>query len=235
MTNKKQNEIIVKNYTQKQYTEMAVKANQENKLLKIIYNEETRQDELMLEDHPPTPESTYTDLRKEAYPTIEEQLDYIYHNGLEAWKEDVIRPIKERYPKSTKETNPKTETIEEQEKFGNKEQQEEEIENVEIAAQERLKCTEAEVVEEKDTMASEAKKMELRRGSTEESEYTEQGWNNESDELQGYIKENCTTKENQEEKKNPEALREQLRTPGKRINPTQQQATPNLQPNRKQP
>ena len=28
-----------------------------------------------------------------------EQLDYIFHNGLEAWKTDIIQPIKEAHPK----------------------------------------------------------------------------------------------------------------------------------------
>jgi hypothetical protein len=31
--------------------------------------------------------------------TLAEQLDYIYHNGVEAWKTDIIDPIKARYPK----------------------------------------------------------------------------------------------------------------------------------------
>lgn len=36
--------------------------------------------------------------RVAAYPSIEDQLDYIYHNGVEAWKNDIIIPIKEKYP-----------------------------------------------------------------------------------------------------------------------------------------
>ena len=39
------------------------------------------------------------DLRKKAYPTWQDQLDYIYHNGVEGWKTDIITPIKEKYPK----------------------------------------------------------------------------------------------------------------------------------------
>ena len=35
----------------------------------------------------------------EAYPAIGEQLDYIFHNGLEAWKTDIIQPIKDQFPK----------------------------------------------------------------------------------------------------------------------------------------
>ena len=38
-------------------------------------------------------------LRKKAYPSWEDQLDYIYHNGVDAWKTNIITPIKEKYPK----------------------------------------------------------------------------------------------------------------------------------------
>jgi len=37
--------------------------------------------------------------RRSAYPSIEDQLDYIYHNGIEAWKTDMITPVKEQFPK----------------------------------------------------------------------------------------------------------------------------------------
>jgi len=33
------------------------------------------------------------------YPLIEDQLDYIYHNGVTKWKTDMITPVKEKYPK----------------------------------------------------------------------------------------------------------------------------------------
>ena len=33
------------------------------------------------------------------YPDIGEQLDYIYHNGVDAWKTDMIDPVKARFPK----------------------------------------------------------------------------------------------------------------------------------------
>lgn len=39
----------------------------------------------------------HTKLR--VYPSISDQLDYIYHNGIEAWKTDMIKPIKDKYPK----------------------------------------------------------------------------------------------------------------------------------------
>ena len=39
------------------------------------------------------------DLRKKAYPSWEDQLDYIYHNSVDNWKTNIITPIKEKYPK----------------------------------------------------------------------------------------------------------------------------------------
>jgi hypothetical protein len=44
---------------------------------------------------------TYRENRKSEYPPLEEQLDYIYHNGVDAWKTDIIDPIKDKYPKPT--------------------------------------------------------------------------------------------------------------------------------------
>ena len=40
----------------------------------------------------------YKDKRREEYPPIPEQLDNIYHNGIDAWKAD-IKVIKDKYPK----------------------------------------------------------------------------------------------------------------------------------------
>jgi hypothetical protein len=41
----------------------------------------------------------YKDLRAKEYPSIADQLDYIYHNGIDAWKKDMIDPVKAKYPK----------------------------------------------------------------------------------------------------------------------------------------
>jgi len=41
----------------------------------------------------------YKEQRAKEYPPLAEQLDYIYHNGVEAWKTDIIDPIKAKYPK----------------------------------------------------------------------------------------------------------------------------------------
>ena len=37
--------------------------------------------------------------RKVEYPDIGDQLDYIFHHGVEKWKEDMIIPVKNKYPK----------------------------------------------------------------------------------------------------------------------------------------
>tara|TARA_B100000427_G_C15504512_1_gene593332 strand:+ start:1800 stop:2090 length:291 start_codon:yes stop_codon:yes gene_type:complete len=37
--------------------------------------------------------------RRNEYPSIEDQLDYIYHNGLTKWKSDIIKPVKDKHPK----------------------------------------------------------------------------------------------------------------------------------------
>ena len=33
------------------------------------------------------------------YPDFGTQLDYIYHNGVEKWKTDIVDPVKAKYPK----------------------------------------------------------------------------------------------------------------------------------------
>ena len=43
--------------------------------------------------------TTYTDARKAEYPPLEDQLDKIYHEGIDAWKAD-IKVIKDKYPKT---------------------------------------------------------------------------------------------------------------------------------------
>jgi hypothetical protein len=47
---------------------------------------------------PAGPQATYADLRSVAYPPIEEQLDMIYHRGIDVWKTE-IKKIKDQYPK----------------------------------------------------------------------------------------------------------------------------------------
>ena len=43
--------------------------------------------------------TTYTEARRAEYPPLEEQLDKIYHAGIDAWKAD-IKAIKDKYPKT---------------------------------------------------------------------------------------------------------------------------------------
>lgn len=52
-----------------------------------------------LQAHPDVPSEMVSVKVEEGYPSIEEQLDYIYHNGIEAWKTDMINPVKARFPK----------------------------------------------------------------------------------------------------------------------------------------
>tara|TARA_B000000557_G_scaffold144426_1_gene117212 strand:- start:134 stop:505 length:372 start_codon:yes stop_codon:yes gene_type:complete len=42
---------------------------------------------------------SYVDARVAEYPPLQEQLDKIYHDGLESWKAD-IKDIKDKYPKT---------------------------------------------------------------------------------------------------------------------------------------
>ena len=41
----------------------------------------------------------YQEDRRIAYPPIGDQLDFIYHNGIDKWKTDVVDPVKKKYPK----------------------------------------------------------------------------------------------------------------------------------------
>lgn len=47
--------------------------------------------------------NAYKEQRASEYPSLTEQLDYIYHNGVEAWKTNMIQPVKDKYPKPTDE------------------------------------------------------------------------------------------------------------------------------------
>ena len=43
--------------------------------------------------------NSYKSQRRAEYPNIEDQLDDIYHNGIDGWKA-TIKTIKDKYPKS---------------------------------------------------------------------------------------------------------------------------------------
>ena len=41
----------------------------------------------------------YIDDRAKEYPSWQYQLDFIYHNGIDKWKTDIVDPVKAKYPK----------------------------------------------------------------------------------------------------------------------------------------
>ena len=41
----------------------------------------------------------YKEQRLFEYPSWADQLDYIYHNGIDKWKTDIVDPVKAKYPK----------------------------------------------------------------------------------------------------------------------------------------
>ena len=43
--------------------------------------------------------NSYKSKRRDEYPSVVDQLDKIYHSGIDAWKAD-IKAIKDKYPKS---------------------------------------------------------------------------------------------------------------------------------------
>ena len=71
----------------------------------VLVSGAVQADEVML---PPKREKTreeiesdldYSLKRMAEYPDVKTQLDYIYHNGLSSWKSDMIKPVKDMYPK----------------------------------------------------------------------------------------------------------------------------------------
>jgi hypothetical protein len=50
------------------------------------------------------PVPTYQELRQRAYPSIPDQLDTIFHGGIDAWKA-TIATVKNKYPKSAEEAD----------------------------------------------------------------------------------------------------------------------------------
>ena len=41
----------------------------------------------------------YARNRQDEYPPMADQLDYMFHNGFNKWKEDIVQPVKDKYPK----------------------------------------------------------------------------------------------------------------------------------------
>ena len=44
-------------------------------------------------------DTKYQRQRANEYPDWGTQLDYIYHNGIDKWKTDIVYPVKAKYPK----------------------------------------------------------------------------------------------------------------------------------------
>ena len=62
------------------------------------YNDETKRKKHMATLKSEWENKKYQRNRAEAYPSIEDQLDKIYHSGITGWKAD-IKKIKDKYPK----------------------------------------------------------------------------------------------------------------------------------------
>ena len=66
---------------------------------KSITLEQSKIDTARIEINKAAAATKYQRDRAEAYPSWQEQLDKIYHSGIDAWKAD-IKAIKDKYPKS---------------------------------------------------------------------------------------------------------------------------------------
>lgn len=62
------------------------------------YNDEAKRKKHMATLKSEWENKKYQRNRAEAYPSIEDQLDKIYHSGITGWKAD-IKKIKDKYPK----------------------------------------------------------------------------------------------------------------------------------------
>ena len=56
---------------------------------------QTKMDELQAEYDA----NEYQRKRDAEYPSIKDQLDKIYHEGIDKWKENMIKPVKDKHPK----------------------------------------------------------------------------------------------------------------------------------------
>ena len=62
------------------------------------YNDEAKRKKHMATLKSEWENKKYQRNRAEAYPSIEDQLDDLYHNGIDGWKK-TIKSIKDKYPK----------------------------------------------------------------------------------------------------------------------------------------
>ena len=66
---------------------------------KLISTEQSKIDEARVTLDAEYAAVKYKDDRRAEYPDWGTQLDYIYHNGLDKWKTDIVDPVKTKYPK----------------------------------------------------------------------------------------------------------------------------------------
>jgi hypothetical protein len=92
--------ILLTNYSQEQWS---ITENDYSTLLWLSSSQKPTQEELDAQWDVVVEKvaaSAYKNKRAAEYPSIVDQLDYIYHNGIDAWKTDMIDPVKNKYPKS---------------------------------------------------------------------------------------------------------------------------------------
>ena len=61
--------------------------------------EQSKIDEARIELNAEYEKTKYKEQRLFEYPNWSQQLDYIYHHGIEKWKTDIVDPVKAKYPK----------------------------------------------------------------------------------------------------------------------------------------
>ena len=61
--------------------------------------EDVKEHGLDIVEGPDVITKSYAELRSEEYPLIQDQLDKIYHSGVDVWKAD-IKAIKDKHPKT---------------------------------------------------------------------------------------------------------------------------------------
>ena len=67
--------------------------------LKMIIGTKPTEDAINTECIRLNEKESYKMKRIGEYPDTGTQLDYIYHNGIEKWKTDMVDPVKAKYPK----------------------------------------------------------------------------------------------------------------------------------------
>jgi hypothetical protein len=67
--------------------------------LRMISGTKPAEDAINTEHTRLNEKESYKMKRLVEYPDFGTQLDYIYHNGLDKWKTDIVDPVKAKYPK----------------------------------------------------------------------------------------------------------------------------------------